>query len=97
VLVIEVELADAVPICENELPFVERSMRKPLSFGELSVHRNVILLDDTAVAVRARCIGPLDPNLGARQGCGGNAGRCGRLGRRSRLSIEVDRLSRAPV
>jgi hypothetical protein len=52
VLVNVVTFAPLVAICENALPFLERSTINPVSLFELSLHERLIWLDDTAIAVR---------------------------------------------
>jgi hypothetical protein len=48
-----VTLAFVVAICENDVPFLERSTLNLVSLFELSVQERLIWLDDTAVAVRS--------------------------------------------
>jgi len=47
-----VTFAPLVAICENALPFLERSTLNPVSLFELSLQERLIWLDDTAIAVR---------------------------------------------
>jgi hypothetical protein len=55
-------------ICENVLPFLERSTLNPVSLFELSVQERLIWLDDTAVAVRF--VGAAGIELGVAVGVG---------------------------
>jgi hypothetical protein len=47
-----VTFAFLVAICENDVPFLERSTLNRVSLFELSVHDKLIWLAETAVAVR---------------------------------------------
>ncbi len=47
-----VTFAPLVAICENPLPFLDRSTLNPVSLFELSVQDRLIWLDDATVAVR---------------------------------------------
>lgn len=44
-----VALAPTVPTCANVVPFFERSILKPLSLDELSVHERPIWFAETVV------------------------------------------------
>jgi hypothetical protein len=52
VLLKEVTLADTVAICDQEEPFVERSILKPVSLSALSTQLKSILFFARAIKVR---------------------------------------------